>query len=45
MTGPFAAYPNRLGLKLKYMVNSSPDNFIDILMKENSMRSPSVGVS
>lgn len=45
MTCPFATYPNRPGLNLKYIVNSSPDNFIDILMKEKSIKSPPVGVS
>lgn len=45
MTCPFAAYPNRPGLHLKYIVNSSPDHFIGILMKEKSTRSTSVGVS
>jgi len=45
MTCPFATYPNRLGLNLKYIVNCSPDNFIDILMKEKSIKSPSEDVS
>lgn len=45
MTCPFATYPNRLGLNLKYIVSCSPDNFIDILMKEKSIKSPSVDVS
>lgn len=45
MTCPFATYPNRLGLNLKYIVNCSPDNFIDILMKEKSIKSPSADVS
>lgn len=45
MTRPVATYPNRLGLNLKYIVNTSPDNFIDILMKEKSIKSPSVDVS
>lgn len=45
MTCPFATYPNRLGLNLKHIVNSSPDNFRGTSMKEKSIKRPLVGLS